>query len=244
MDPVLSRFHELLAEAIRERRPGAVNRPVTVAEIYQDLVPYRAVRDRLGIEMNADYEYALVRLLAGEHGLLRLEPPHAREEIAEELESPNPNLGIYRKFAACDVWVSMPPAKAPAATSVDAFEPTGVPGSERLTGPATWSPPIATSPAPEAPPSPTVVADVTPPAAAVDPGVARTSAPSPARVQPPASCAFCNGPLPAEREVRYCPHCGEDQRRQPCIACGEVLEPDWRYCIACGTDNRPAATRV
>jgi len=100
---VLGRFHQALVRQLRARDPGRVGAPFTVAEIYQDLVPYRTHRDEIGVEMNADYEYALLRLLAGEGDYLSLESRTAREEIKEELASPNPNTGLYRDFAAADV---------------------------------------------------------------------------------------------------------------------------------------------
>jgi len=105
-DQLVERLHELLSQALQHNRPRPFDSPVTVAEIYQDLVPYRSVRTALGFQMNADYEHTLLRLLAGEHGLARLEPGEARDELHSELETPNPNVGLFRKFAACDVWVT------------------------------------------------------------------------------------------------------------------------------------------
>jgi hypothetical protein len=110
----LDEIHVSLAAALQRNRPNdPFDAPVTVAEIYQDLVPYRAVRTQLGFDMNADYEHTLLRLLAGEGGLARLEPAEAREELRAELESANPNVGLFRKFAACDVWVARPGGDAP-----------------------------------------------------------------------------------------------------------------------------------
>jgi len=100
---VLGRFHRALVREIQAKRPGQINSPFTVAEIYQNLVPYRTHRDEIGVEMNADYEYALLRLLAGEGDYLSIESRTARQEIREELDSPNPNTGLYREFAAADV---------------------------------------------------------------------------------------------------------------------------------------------
>jgi len=100
---VLSRFHRALVREIHARNPDHINSPFTVAEIYQNLVPYRTHRDELGVEMNADYEHALLRLLAGEGDYLSIESRTARKEILEELETPNPNTGLYRDFAAADV---------------------------------------------------------------------------------------------------------------------------------------------
>ncbi len=100
---VLSRFHRALVREIHARNPDHVSSPFTVAEIYQNLVPYRTHRDELGVEMNADYEHALLRLLAGEGDYLTIESRTARKEIQEELDTPNPNTGLYRDFAAADV---------------------------------------------------------------------------------------------------------------------------------------------
>ena len=100
---VLSRFHRTLVEEIQAHRPEYLTRPFTVAEIYQDLVPYRTHRDRIGVEMNGDYEDALLRLLAGEGDYLVMESDHARRELQGELESSNPNTGLFREFAAADV---------------------------------------------------------------------------------------------------------------------------------------------
>jgi hypothetical protein len=100
---ILSRFHRALVREIHTRDSAYINAPFTVAEIYQNLVPYRTHRDRLGVEMNADYEHALLRLLAGEGDFLTIESSTARKEIREELATPNPNTGLYRDFAAADV---------------------------------------------------------------------------------------------------------------------------------------------
>jgi hypothetical protein len=113
-DDLVERIHACLADALERTRTDPFGSPVTVAEIYQDLVPYRNVRTDLGFDMNADYEHTLLRLLAGEAELVRLDPSEAREELRQELESPNPNVGLFRKFAACDVWVAARTRAAPA----------------------------------------------------------------------------------------------------------------------------------
>lgn len=103
MSELLDRFHRVLVDEIRENRPDYLQAPFTVAEIYQNLVPYRTHRDAIGVDMNGDYEDALLRLLAGEGDYLILESEVARREIREELEGPNPNTGLFRDFAAADV---------------------------------------------------------------------------------------------------------------------------------------------
>lgn len=106
LDPVVARLHGCLVEAVRRRGVEPWAAPLKVSEIYEELVPYREVRGRLGVDLNADYEHALLRLLAGEGGLLRLEPEAAREELRQEAESPYPFVGSYRKFSASDVWIT------------------------------------------------------------------------------------------------------------------------------------------
>jgi hypothetical protein len=116
---VLERFHEVLLQEIRESRPEYLTEPFTVAEIYQELVPYRSHRDRIGVDINGDYEDALLRMLSGEGGYLRLDSEVALREIREELEGPNPNSALFRDFAAAEVRLN--PQRASAV--VEAAEP-------------------------------------------------------------------------------------------------------------------------
>lgn len=100
---VVERFHRVLVEEIQAQRPEYLDSRFSVAEIYQQLVPYGTHRDRIGVEMNGDYEDALVRLLAGEGGFLLLESEPALRDLKAELDSINPNTALYRRFAAVDV---------------------------------------------------------------------------------------------------------------------------------------------
>jgi hypothetical protein len=102
-EQVLERFHRALIEEIQTQRPEYLTSSFTVAEIYQNLVPYGSHRDRIGVEMNGDYEDALLRLLAGEGGYLILDSETALKELRAELGRANPNTGLYREFAAVDV---------------------------------------------------------------------------------------------------------------------------------------------
>ncbi|HUF50089.1 MAG TPA: zinc ribbon domain-containing protein [Longimicrobiales bacterium] len=122
MDETVERLYDRLTEAVQRVR-GDFDTPVTVAEIYQELVPYRLVRGDVGFDMNADYEHALLRLLSGEGERARLEPAHAREEILRELKSANPNVSIYRGFAGCDVWIAAPEPRPDRAATAEARGP-------------------------------------------------------------------------------------------------------------------------
>lgn len=49
-------------------------------------------------------------------------------------------------------------------------------------------------------------------------------------------CPSCAEALPQRDGVSFCPFCGGDLRRTPCVSCDEKLKLDWRFCIACGTE--------
>jgi hypothetical protein len=269
-DDQLQRVHLSLAEALRRDRDRPFESPVTVAEIYQDLVPYRNVRTSLGFDMNADYEHTLLRLLAGEARLARLEPPEAREELRAELESPNPNVGLFRKFAACDVWVSAPPPgwdAVPVVTEPVAREESENERADIAIEAVTWEHADSAG----APPwdladdgvelilDDEVEEDLPPVDTDLEPVVefipeptqeteVSTNLHAGEREAPRSEtnghgCAFCDSSLPSGRAVRFCPFCGADQSKRPCPSCGETLEPDWAYCIACGT-HAPSAARA
>ena len=215
--PVVKRFHELLVEEIRTRKPEYLDSPFTVAEIYQHLVPYQSHRDRLGVQMNGDYEDALVRLLAGEGGFLVLDSEAAVRELREELDASNPNTGIYREFAAVDVRLG-------AAAGRGAPPPTPGRGSAELSAPGRA-------------PIPQGVSGGRPAAPSAAPPHPRSGGNETASgAEPGATCRWCSSELPPRAGLRYCPFCGGDVNVVPCADCGEELEAGWRFCIACGSE--------
>jgi len=215
-------------EELRRDAPGQLNRPFTVAEIYQSLVPYRTHRDRIGVEMNGDYEDALLRLLAGEGEFLVLDSDSARDRIRRELEGPNPNTGLYREFAAVEVRLN--PAKLPAGgeapTSSEPKAPSGVetaPTSSEPEGNGSRAGsllPLEPGKNPEV--EPTDASSTVP------------RGPEAERVLPD-TCPDCEKELPRRDSLRFCPFCGSDPFQVECSACGEVMERSWSFCIACGT---------
>jgi hypothetical protein len=50
------------------------------------------------------------------------------------------------------------------------------------------------------------------------------------------ACPSCAEQLPQEAGVQFCPFCGDDVRRAPCVSCGEELRLNWIFCTACGTE--------
>jgi hypothetical protein len=221
---ILERFHRTLIEEIQTQRPEYLTGPFTVAEIYQNLVPYSSHRDRIGVRMNGDYEDALLRLLAGEGGYLVLESDPALRDLRAELGTPNPNTGLYREYAAVDVRLNQ--------ASLDlALLAEGMPSDlseEMASG------------------QPLSVADLAPSESASDalsivpPGVDVFQERMPAAKAPsaetPNACLWCRAELPTRGNLNFCPFCGTDLKVVPCNDCGEELEPEWRFCIACGVE--------
>lgn len=213
MDDSVARLHRAIAGAIKETRGEDFDQPVTVSEIYQVLMPYRTARSLVGFEMNADYEYALLRLLAGEDDLARIEPAEARELLRGELESANPNVSAYRGFANCDVWIAAPGQSASElAAQYEREAPPEVEAAEELADePAAPVPEPIVERRSELPPQPV-----------------------PAAAPHARACPSCGGRLPAGRTTNYCPFCGHDLSRRACPSCGETLDPAWRFCANCG----------
>jgi hypothetical protein len=253
IDDTVERLYQRLTEALQRSRPDAFKGPVTVAEIYQELVPYRAVRGEVGFDMNADYEHALLRLLAGEGSMARLEPAHAREHITKELRSTNPNVSIYREYAGCDVFVNEPEAGR--------FAKTGslmddVLSDDETPDPSPWDdvlllenededeedalpfslvdhePEAQPQPKPKAAATPERAAPPRPPAAAPRPPAPRETSPVKPKPEPPAEPIAALEPAPA----KICPFCDSAlPGHRPvrfCPYCGQDLTA--QPCPTCG----------
>jgi hypothetical protein len=225
---IVDQFFRVLVEEIRAHRPEYLVSPFTVAEIYQSLVPYRTHRDRIGVELNGDYEEALMQLLGGDPAYLRLESDPARDRIRGELASKNPNTGIFREYAALSVRLS---SERISSMGIDA-EAEGEPGAEAgnaETGSGTASPGGSTPSTPTSP-GPGGLEAAPPHAPPADPPVPGADAGA-----APDACPECRTALPQRASVRFCPSCGANVLVVPCSSCGEELERGWSYCVACGT---------
>jgi RNA polymerase subunit RPABC4/transcription elongation factor Spt4 len=196
----LDRLHRRLRDALERTSPGTPAPSASIADIYQQLVPYRLVRTEMGFSELKEYEHALLRLLAGERGYLKLESEEAAEDFRRELASPNPILGVYRDYAT--VGATVHPGSAadatdplPAAPSVAAPEP-----------PATNVPNHAAPPYPEpsAPPSPGPACRSC--RETLPGGRSVRFCPSCGTAQVPVACIGCGTLL--EPEWRFCIQCG------------------------------------
>jgi RNA polymerase subunit RPABC4/transcription elongation factor Spt4 len=222
-DEVVARLHQCLLDELRSRE-HPLGRPLTVAQICEEVIPYGAVRSKIRVELNADYEHALLRLLAGERGLLRIEPEEVRKELEREAAEPFPDVGVFRRYSGFEVWVD-----------------TGAPDVTRPASPDRAAAPAAPAavPARRAGPAAVDPQPARPVAAEARPATAPRKA-APGHDGPHGSvtqCVACERRLPPGREARFCPFCGADQTIRKCSRCEAVLESGWRYCIACGQDQ-------
>lgn len=230
----LDRMFRRLVHNARARHPELLSRPFEVSAIHQHIIPYRLNRAELGIDSAEDYEITLMRLLSGARGFLQGEP-EMQAALQAELESPNPDLSIFRAWGTASVSIS-----ATAVRALDSQSPPEVrvsqPMSTRqaeMAGRATVEL-TASSAAPAAvasPPSSPVIAPK--PAAPPPPMPARPVEPPPARASGP-GCRYCGGELPEGRDAHFCPHCGQNLSVKQCPACSTELEVEWQFCITCG----------
>ena len=256
---LLDQFHRILVREIRKSNPEYFEAPFTVAEIYQHLVPYRTHREELGVEMNGQYEEAMMRLLAGEGEYLILDSEPASRKIRKELESPAPNTGLFREFAAAEVRLN--PDRVVGEHLMDGVEdsaqersaPAQEPDPQVSLEVEEEVEPIKEPPATESSMQGTAKAS----RGAGRSGKASPRAGSATAARPtagpqgngetaplgmsavatddlPSSCPECTGALPQREGLRFCPHCGVNVHIVACAECDADLERSWNFCIYCG----------
>lgn len=212
----LDRLFGLLVTALARETRVAV--PFPAAEIYERLVPYRSNRSRLHVATHQDYEMAVLRLLAGERGYVRLEPDNVREAMRNEAQSVHPDPAYFRSFPDAQVMVNGRAAER-VMLADGAYAPpiSLVSDDDEALVDTTGENPIPPGPTPFLPPS------------AFRP--APKSADAPSQNQ----CEYCGGVFPGKRDVRFCPHCGQPQEGQlKCPGCGSDVDVGWAYCLTCG----------
>jgi hypothetical protein len=212
----IRRLFEVLVAVLGERDPARLRTGFQVAELYQQLVPYRTHRAVLGFVSHQDYEAAVLGLLAGTGGYATLEPADAQEALAAEAASPNPDPTLFREFAGARVRLDDRRVRAV---------------REEPSGDAAYAPP----PEPPDPgPKPRVLPfpDRSAPVFELERPAedAAPEAPAPAAK----ACTACGGALPGDRPVVFCPFCGRPVGAERCTHCGDELRPEWQFCPRCG----------
>ncbi len=125
----LDRVFQRLVQNLRSRSSEQVTMPFTVAELYEQIVPYRHNRRELGIETNQDYEMAVIRLLSGERDYITGDDA-MQDALKKEMASQNPDTGAFREYATTQVSISPAalesrPQRTTPAQQRPAIAPTG-----------------------------------------------------------------------------------------------------------------------
>ncbi len=216
----LERFFRRLVGNLARTDPARLHRPLPLGELQHDVVPYRANRRALELDTSEDYEMVLLRLCAGEEGLVRTEPEEARVRFAKELRTPNPDLGVLHAFENVVLTLRAEPlarALGPERESESAYAPPDH---------AAAAPPHQ----PEMLDLPRLdLEEIVEPEGSPEPepqGDGELAAPF---------CLYCGSTLPAGRALNFCPHCGQNQTAPTCTQCRSELEPGWKHCVNCGT---------
>ncbi|HYT64519.1 MAG TPA: zinc ribbon domain-containing protein [Gemmatimonadales bacterium] len=208
MDELDRLFSLLVAALARETRVAV---PFPASDVYERLVPYRSNRSRLNVATHQDYEMAVLRLLAGERSYVQLEPEDVREAMQREISGVNPDPAYFRTFPDAQVMVNGRAAER-VLLADRAYAPSSAADGEELLD-TTGENPV---PVPFAP-------------------RAAFRAPKPKDALSANQCEYCGGVLPAKRDARFCPHCGQPQEGElKCPGCGSALDVGWAYCLACG----------
>jgi hypothetical protein len=97
----------LLRRRMADERLGSDD-PLGVAELHKRLLPYHTCRDSLGYATKAEYDVALLRLLADE-GRVAVSEPALREAVRSEIRQPEPGLAFLHRFAASEIRVKDAP---------------------------------------------------------------------------------------------------------------------------------------
>ena len=210
MDELDRLFGLLVAALARETRVAV---PFPASEVYERLVPYRSNRSRLNVATHQDYEMAVLRLLAGERNYVQLEPENVREAMQREIATINPDPAYFRSFPDAQVMVN-----GRAAERVLMADRAYAPASEENDDDAALLDTTGENPVPFIPPS----------------AFTESTAPEPS-MPSGTRCEYCGGMLPANREARFCPNCGQPQAGElKCQGCGSELDVGWAYCLTCG----------
>lgn len=218
----LDRFFRRLVAALAARDPARLNRPISLEEIRESVLPYRTSRRALGVDSVEDYDLLLLRLAAGDGGFARTSPEDARARFAAESVSPNPDLALLERHG--DAVLSLEGLRVARALAAGEDDPYAPPSAEAEPG-ADAEPGRDTEPEPRT--EALEDADVLDLDVAVPPGTAAS--------RPPAlMCLYCGATLPAARTVNFCPSCGQSQTTPRCSQCQAEVELGWRHCVTCG----------
>ena len=233
---------ERFAAVLLAERQGEGHRPesgIEVSELLDRTFPYRTARRLLSLDSAEDYDALMLRLIAGEAGLMTANPIEAAEMARTTMSAKVPDLEVLQLLRTTTVSFTddaisqlegvrpLPHAQSDVGAVEDEATPDrepgrAEPGSDQDVIPFRRTPADVTrTPAPRRPaePTPDFLTEV-------------------AFKAPTAGCWSCAAPLPAGRAVNFCVECGADQRQPTCPACEAPVEREWKHCAECGAHLR------
>ncbi len=199
--------------------------PIMVGNLLDNILPYRVARRYLPLEVSEDYELLVLKLVAGEGGLVITSPAEAGEMARSTLAESLPDLDVLQLLRSATVMLTEDSlyrleGVRPLPSGVAGGGPSEVPSSDEAADnegvfpirPAAAMP--VSGPRDETPPPHLEQVEFTPPGE---------------------TCWSCGIGLPRGRRVSFCVQCGADQRVPTCSNCGTEVERSWRFCADCGT---------
>lgn len=232
----LDRMFRRLVHNVRGGYPDLLTRSFEVSTLHQTLIPYRLNRAELAIDSAEEYELTLMRLLSGTRGLLSGDG-EMQAALQAELESPNPDLSLFRAWSTSTVSINAAAVRALdnlTSPAVRTPNPAGATRQAEMAGRATLEVPASAAASTSVAGGPTRATQQihSPPVTRSVPFTGTPKVPSTTT-----GCRYCGGELPDGREVHFCPHCGQNLTIKQCPACSTELEVDWHFCISCGRQS-------
>jgi hypothetical protein len=200
---------------------GTDGGPIVVSALLTKVFPYRVARRTLGIDVSEDYEALVLRLLSEEEDLVRVEPVDAADMARATITSKLPDLDVLQLLRAATVTIT--------SRSIARLE--GVLPMPNAKDESKWAEPDAPV---EVHPQAAARLEPVPSMQAELPGKEPANDTKVIPLRAEERCWSCSEPLPPDREVKFCPFCGADQRQPTCAACGTSVERNWKHCPDCG----------
>jgi len=95
----LDRLAFRLQRVVRERFPETSQPTFTLGDLEEKLLPFREARRELAVSDAAAYDRTMLRLVAGERGVLAADP-RLQEACRQTLAAPSPTLALIRAWSA------------------------------------------------------------------------------------------------------------------------------------------------
>ena len=126
----VERMFRVLVRTIRTKHPAYLAEAFTLADLQQQILPYRHFRRDLGLESNQEYELALMQLVGGAKQYLKADE-RVRDEFSRELASSDPKPARIRDFGDARLWLDEDAAAAIGTAGTPVSSPVQPPIAEK-----------------------------------------------------------------------------------------------------------------